>query len=124
MAEAGSKIWAGRIISSLAALFCAMDGGMKLFKPSFVIQATVQLGYPETDIVGIGITLLICTVLYVIPRTSILGAVLLTGYLGGALASQLRAGMGLFNILFPAIFGVLVWGGLWLRDERVRAVLP
>jgi hypothetical protein len=102
-----------------------MDGVMKLFKPSFVVEASVnRLGYPESDIVGIGVLLLGCTALYVIPRTSILGAILLTAYLGGATASQVRAGTGWFNVMFAVTFGVLVWIGLWLRDGRVRTLLP
>ena len=118
------SLWAGRIMSAFAALFLLMDGGMKLFKPPVVIQATVQLGYPESTIVGIGIALLASTFLYVIPRTSILGALLLTGYLGGAVASNVRAAAPLFNILFPVVFTALVWGGLWLRDQRLRQLLP
>ena len=116
-------LWAGRILSAIAVLFCLMDGGMKLFKPPFVVAATVQLGYPESSIVGIGVLLLACTALYVIPRTAILGAILLTGYFGGAVASNVRAGTGSFNTLFPVLFAVLVWGGLWLRDRRVAALL-
>jgi hypothetical protein len=119
-----TPLWGGRIMSGLATLFFLMDGGMKLFKPPFVVQATVQMGYPESTIVGIGIALLACTALYVIPRTSVLGAVLLTGYLGGAVASNVRAGTGWFNVLFPVLFAMSVWAGLWLRDNRVRQLLP
>lgn len=126
--QASSKgrgwLWTGRVLSTLAALFFALDGLMKLFKPTPVIAATVGLGFPETEIVGIGITLLICTVLYVIPRTSILGAVLLTGYLGGAIASKVRIHAPLFDISFAIVFAALVWGGLWLRNPRVRTMLP
>ena len=96
---------------------------MKLSKPTVVVEATRQLGYPESQIPGIGILLLACTLLYIFPRTAILGAVLLTGYFGGAVASQLRVGNALFNVAFPVIFGVLVWSGLWLRDVRVRTLL-
>lgn len=117
-------LWIGRIMSGLAVIFFLMDGGMKLFKPPFVVQATVQLGYPETQIVGIGIALLISTLLYTIPRASILGAILLTGYLGGAIASNVRTGTGWFNVLFPVLFAALAWGGLWLRDTRLREILP
>ena len=112
--------WAGRIISALASLFLLVDGIMKILKPVVVVKATLQLGYPESAILGIGATLLVCTVLYVVPRTSTLGAVLLTGYLGGAVASNVRAGMPVFNRAFPMIIAGLVWGGLWLRDIRVR----
>jgi hypothetical protein len=117
-------LWTGHIVSGLAALFFLMDGVMKLFKPAAVVEATRQLGYPETDIVGIGILLLTCTLLYLFPRTSILGAILLTGYMGGAVASQVRVGAGWFNVAFAVVFGVLVWTGLWLRDVRVRNLLP
>ena len=117
-------LWTGHIVSGLAALFFLMDGVMKLFKPAVVVEATRQLGYPETDIVGIGILLLTCTLLYLFPRTSILGAILLTGYMGGAVASQVRVGAGWFNVAFAVVFGVLVWAGLWLRDIRVRNLLP
>lgn len=115
--------WAGRVMSALASLFCLFDGTMKLFKPPVVVQATIQLGYPESAIVGIGVTLLVCTLLYIVPRSSILGAVLLTGYLGGAVASNVRAGMPAFNIVFPFIVAALVWGGLWFRETRVRNLL-
>jgi len=119
-----ASLWAGRILSTLAVLFFVMDGVMKLFKPAFVVAATLQLGYPESMIVGIGATLLLCTLLYVIPRTAVLGAILVTGYLGGAVASNVRAGTHLFNIAFPVIMACLVWAGLWLRDRNVRSLLP
>lgn len=118
------KLWAGYIIGALPTLFLLVDGVMKLFKPAVVVEATVQLGYPESVIVGLGIVLLISTVLYIIPRTSVLGAILLTGYFGGAVATHVRVGGSLFSIIFPVIFGVLIWGGLYLRDERLRALIP
>jgi hypothetical protein len=117
-------IWAGRVISAIASLFLLMDGVMKLIKPPFVVEATIQLGYPESVIIGLGIVLTASTVLYLIPRMAVLGAILLTGYLGGAVASHLRAGDTVFTVVFPVVFGALVWGGLWLRDERVRAIVP
>ncbi|HEY6988480.1 MAG TPA: DoxX family protein [Bryobacteraceae bacterium] len=117
------RLWTGRILSGLAGAFCLMDGGMKLFKPRVVVESTLQLGYPESAIVGIGMALLACTILYLIPRTAILGAVLLTGYLGGAVATYVRVSGPLFNILFPVIFGCIIWGGLYLRDKRLRSVL-
>jgi hypothetical protein len=86
--SSSTALWAGRIISGLPALFLLVDGGMRLFKPPAVIEATVQLGYPESVIVGLGLVLLASTLLYLVPRTSILGAVLLTGYSGGAVASS------------------------------------
>ena len=119
-----TQLWTGRIVSGLVALFLLWDGIMKLVRPVFVVKATRELGYPESDIVGIGVVLLACTLLYLIPRTSILGAVLLTGYLGGAIASQVRAEATWFNVVFAFVFGCLVWAGLWLRNIRVRALLP
>ncbi|MGH9915007.1 MAG: DoxX family protein [Pyrinomonadaceae bacterium] len=116
-------LWAGRIISALPALFLLMDGVMKLAKPAFVVEATVQLGYSESIILGLGIVLIACTVLYLIPRTSVLGAILLTGYLGGAIATHVRVGQD-STIFFPVFFAVLIWGGLFLRDGRLRALIP
>ena len=118
-----ATLWAGRIISGLTTLFFLMDGIMKLFKPAPVVEATVKLGYPESVIVGLGIVLTLSTVLYMIPRTAILGAVLLTGYLGGAVATHVRVGNGWFEVLFPVIIGILVWAGLWLRDSRLPNLL-
>jgi hypothetical protein len=117
-------LWAGCIISALPALFLLIDGAMKLVKPPIVVETTVQLGYPESVILKLGIVLLVCTTLYVIPRTAILGAILLTGYLGGAVATHVRVGADLFSMLFPVILGVLIWGGLYLRDDRLRAIIP
>lgn len=118
-----SRLWGGRILGTLAVLFLIMDGGLKLFKPPFVIQATNQLGYPESSIVSIGVALLVCTLLYVIPRTSVLGAILLTGYLGGAVASNVRAGTPIFNAVFPVVFAGLIWASLVLRNKRVEHTL-
>jgi hypothetical protein len=118
------RLWAGRVISGLPTLFLLMDGGMKLYKPRVVVEATVQMGYPESVIVGIGVALLLSTLLFLLPRTSILGAILLTGYLGGAVASQVRVSAVPFNIVFPVIIGALLWGGLWLRDRRLQTLLP
>lgn len=123
-AISNTQIWAGRIISGFAALFLLWDGVMKLLKPAVVVKATRDLGYPESDIVGIGVVLLACTLVYLFPRSSIVGAILLTGYLGGAIASQVRAQASWFNVLFAFAMACLVWGGLWLRDIRVRAFLP
>jgi ABC-type transport system involved in cytochrome c biogenesis permease component len=119
------RLWAGRISSALPSLFLLLDGVAKLVKPAVVVEGTVKLGYPETVIVPLGIVLLTCTILYVIPRTSVLGAILLTGYLGGAVATHVRVGDPLFtHVLFPVYLGVLIWGGLYLRDDRVRALIP
>jgi len=118
-------LWAGRVISALPVLFLLMDGVMKLVKPAIVVETTVKLGHPETVIVPLGIILLVCTVLYAIPRTSLLGAILLTGYLGGAVATHVRVGNPLFtHALFPVYLGVFIWGGLYLRDTRLRALIP
>ncbi|MEW6128636.1 MAG: DoxX family protein [Acidobacteriota bacterium] len=118
-----TALWVGRILSGLTVLFFLLDGLMKLIKPEEVVKATVYLGYPESSLLLMGITLLVSTVLYMIPRTSIVGAILLTGYLGGATATHVRVGDSLFSILLPVIFGVLVWGVLFLRDQRLRALL-
>jgi hypothetical protein len=96
---------------------------MKLLKPAFVVKATVELGYPESEIVGIGVVLLLCTLLYVFARTQILGAILLTGYLGGAIASKIRIEAKWSDVIFAFTFAGLVWAGLWLRDARVRKFL-
>ena len=118
-----SSLWGGRILSALPVLFLLLDGVMKVVKPAFVVEATVQLGYPESVIVALGVVLVACTVLYLIPRTAVLGAILLTGYLGGAVATHVRVGGPLFSILMPVILGAMLWGGLYLRDERVRSLV-
>ena len=118
------QLWAGRIISALPTLFLLLDGVMKLMKPAVVVEATARLGYPERTILGMGLVLVACTVLYIIPRTSILGAILLTAYLGGAVATHVRVGDSLFPVAFPIILGVLIWLGLYLRDERLRTLIP
>jgi hypothetical protein len=116
-------LWIGRIISTLPVLFLLIDGIMKVVKPAVVVAATVQLGYPESVIIGLGVVLLACTILYLIPRTAVLGAILLTGYLGGAVATHVRVSGPLFNIIFPVILGAMLWGGLYLRDQRVRSLV-
>ena len=117
------KLWAGWIMGALPSLFLLVDGVMKLVKPAIVVETTVQLGYPESVILGLGIVLLACTVLYLIPPTSVLGAILLTGYLGGAVATHVRVEDGLFPVFFPVILGALLWGGLFLRDGRLRELI-
>ena len=116
------QLWVGRIISALAVLLLLVSGAMKLMKPAPVVEGFAHFGYPERLIFGIGILELACTIVYAIPRTSVLGAILVTGYLGGATATNVRIGDPLFFV--PAILGVLVWGGLFLRDDRLRALLP
>jgi hypothetical protein len=114
-------LWAGRIMSALPVLMLLMSGVMKLVKPAAVVEGFTHLGYPDSLALGLGIVELACTVIYVIPRTAVLGAILLTGYLGGAITTHLRIGEPFFG---PIILGLLVWGGLYLRDERLRGLLP
>ena len=115
----------GRILSGLAILFLVFDGVTKVLKVPQVMQASAQLQFPDWTIPVIGAILLICTLVYAIPQTSVLGAVLLTGYLGGAVATQLRVGNPLFaETLFPIYFSVLLWAGLLLREKRLRALIP
>ena len=116
--------WAGWVMSVLPALFLLVDGAMKLVKPEVVVKTTMELGYAETVILPLGVVLLACTILYLIPRTAVLGAILLTGYLGGAVATHVRAGQGPFEVLFPVVFGALLWGGLVLRNDRLRRLIP
>ncbi len=118
-------LWTGRIMSALVVLFLLMDGVMKLINPAPVVEGMTKLGYPLSLTSVIGIVLLVCVIVFAIPRTSILGAILLTGYLGGAVASQLRVGLPLFsNVLAPVYVSALIWGGLYLRDSRLRALIP
>jgi hypothetical protein len=119
--------WTGYVLSGLVVLFMLMDSGMKLVALPVVLETQAQLGWPDEAGMarGLGALLLACTVLYLIPHTSVLGAVLLTAYLGGAVATHVRVGSPLFShVLFGVYVGVFVWGGLWLRDERLRALIP
>ena len=118
-------LWAGRIISALPILFLLMDATMKFVKPGPVVEATLKVGYSEATIIPLGVVLLCCTALYAIPQTSVLGAILLTGYLGGAVATHVRVGDPLpTHTLFPVYLGILIWLGLYLRDNRLRALIP
>jgi len=119
----GSKamVWAGRVLSALPVLMLLFSASVKLSKSEDVVKAFTTFGYPESVIVGIGVTELICTILYAIPQTAVLGAILLTGYLGGAAATHVRAGEPYFG---PIVIGVVLWIGLYLRDARVRALAP
>jgi hypothetical protein len=120
-----SRLRTGRILNILTILFLLFDGVMKLVRPLPVTQAMTQLGFPQNLSVPIGLILLLCTALYAIPATSVLGAVLLTGYLGGAVVSQLRIGASLFgSTLFPIYFAVLMWASVCLLEPRLRAVFP
>jgi len=119
------RLWAGRILSALPVLFLAFDGVAKLMRLPPVLEAMAKLGYSDTVAGPLGITLLICVVLYAVPGTAVLGAILLTGYLGGAVATHVRVGDPLLShILFPTYVAALVWGGLYLRDARLGALLP
>jgi hypothetical protein len=120
-------LWAGRILSGLVVLFLLADGGMKLVPIPIVTQTMEQLGYPPTVELArtLGILTILCTLLYVWPPTAVLGAILLTGYMGGAIATHLRAGSPLFtHLLFGLYLGLMIWGGLYLREPRLRALIP
>jgi hypothetical protein len=119
------QLWAGRVMTTLSALFFLLDGIGKLLKPEPVVKGTIALGYSESVILPLGFVLIACTILYALPRTAVLGAILLTGYLGGAVATHVRVGDPLFtHTLFPVYFGIVLWGGLFLRDTRLRTLLP
>ena len=125
--NAGSRLRlrTGRVLSGLAVLFLLFDSAGKLLQVQPVIDGTIQLGYSRDIVFSLGVILLSCVVAYVIPRTSVLGAVLLTGYLGGAVATQVRVENPLFShVLFPTYVAALLWGGLILRDARLRSFLP
>jgi hypothetical protein len=115
----------GWALSIVRILFMLFDAGGKLALESHVVDATTTIGYPVSAIRPIGVLALLCTILYTVPRTAILGAVLLTGFYGGAVASKIRIEGPLFSsILFGVYFGLVAWGGLYLRDERLRALFP
>ncbi len=122
-----TALWAGRILSGVVILFLLMDGAIKLVPIAAVTDTMAQLGYPPSVEMAriLGVLTLACTALYAYPRTSVLGAILLTGYLGGAMATHFRVGSPLFShLLFGLYLGLMVWGGLYLRDERLRALIP
>lgn len=116
-----AALWTGRIMSTLPVLMLIMSATMKFLKPASVVEGFTHLGWPEHLALNLGIVELSCTLLYVIPRTSVLGAILLTGYLGGATATHARIGEPWFA---PVLLGMLVWGGLFMRDTRVRDLIP
>ncbi len=118
-------MWTGRVISTLVILFFILDAAIHLMNVPPVVAASAQLGLPSSMAFTIGIIECVCIILYIIPKTSMLGAILLTGYLGGAVAINLRANMPLFsNILFPVYTGIFVWGGLFFRENRLRSLIP
>ena len=115
----------GIALSTVAVLFLLFDAIGKLARPQAVIEGTTQLGYPASVIVPLGIIQIVCLILYIVPRTSLIGALLWTGYLGGAVATHVRIGNPLFShILFPTYVALLLWLGLWLREQRLRVLLP
>jgi hypothetical protein len=119
-----SRLWTGRILSGIAVAFLLVDAVGKLVRVAPVIEGTVKLGYPERAVVPIGVLLLAGVVLYMIPRTSLLGAIYLAAYLGGAVAAQYRVGSPLVtHVLFPVYVAAFVWGGLALRNPRLLALL-
>jgi hypothetical protein len=114
-------VWVGYILGALPALMLLMSAIMKFVKPPPVVEGFAHLGLPESLALGLGILELICTVIYLVPQTSVLGAILLTGYLGGATVTHLRVGD---PFLMPVLLGLLIWGGLFLRDPRLRTLIP
>jgi hypothetical protein len=125
MSNNKTMLWTGRALSTLFVLFWLMDLTMKLMDLEIVRTTGAQLGLPANQSQLLGVIELICLVLYVFPRTSVLGAVLVTAYLGGAVETHLRVGSPLFShVLFGVYVGLMAWGGLWLREPRLRAVFP
>jgi hypothetical protein len=116
-----AKLWTARVLSSLLILFLVVDGGGKVMRLAPYVEGTAKVGFPPGSLVPLGLVLLVSTLLYAIPRTAVLGALLLTGYFGGAIATHVRMDQ---PFVFPLVFGVITWACLYLRDERVRALLP
>jgi DoxX-like family len=117
--------WTGLGLTAFIGLFLVFDCAIKLLQLASATQGTVELGYPASSVFFLGVVELVCLVAYLIPRTSVLGAVLLTGYLGGAIATHVRIGNPLFtHVLFPVYVAAFIWGGLYLRDRGLRAFLP
>jgi len=119
-----ASLWTGRIITGLVVLFFLFDSIMKLVKPVFIVEANRQLGYSEHLIIPIALTLLVSVILYVIPATAVLGAILLTAYMGGAVATHVRVDAPVFNVVFAVVFGILVWAGLFFREPRLQSLIP
>jgi hypothetical protein len=119
------RLWTGWIVSGLVALFMLFDAGAKFARPAPVVEAFARIGWPIELSSTLGAILLVCTVIYLVPQSAVLGAVLLTGYLGGAVATNLRLQNPLLtHTLFPGYLGVLIWVGLWLREPRIGSVFP
>jgi len=119
--DSRKMLWTGRVLSALPALMLLMSGVMKLLRPPAVVDGFAKFGYAEHQAMPLGIVEIVCTVLYIIPQTAVLGAILLTGYLGGATATHFRISDPWFA---PVILGIVIWLGLYLRDHRLRALVP
>ncbi len=120
-----AAVWTGRVLSGIVIVFLLFDGAIKLIPLDIVIETSQQLRIPAELARPLGVITLLCTILYAIPRTSVLGAILLTGYMGGAIYTHLRVGNPLFShTLFGVYLALFIWGGLWLRDATVRALIP
>jgi hypothetical protein len=120
-----AKVWTARIMAAIAVLFLLVDGTGKALTLAPYIQGSTQLGYPESTVLPLGLLELVCVVIYLIPRTRVFGAILLTGYMGGAIATHVRVGSPFAtHIFFPIYVAILLWGAIYLRDERVRALIP
>lgn len=118
-------LWTGRVLSALTVLFLLFDGAIKVLELQVVDDTMVALGYPPGLGFGLGVLTLAIAILYAFPRTALLGAILLTGLLGGAMATHLRVGSPVFShLLFGVYLGLMAWGGLWLRDPALRAMIP
>jgi len=123
-AVSNKRLWAGRIMSAVPVLMLLMSAAFKFLKPAELVEGFEHMGLPEGLAFGLGVLELSCTIVYLIPQTSALGAILLTGYLGGATLTHLRIGDPWLELLTPVLLGALVWGGLFLRDPRVQALIP
>ena len=121
---ASTGVWAGRVLSAVPALFLLFDATIHITKPVPVVEGFARLGYPLSVAVPLAAVELVTIALYILPRTSILGAILLTGYLGGAVATHVRVSDPVFDIIFPVIFGAVAWAGLYLRNPRLRELIP
>lgn len=120
-----AKLWTSRIMGGLAVLFLTFDSVIKVVGESHAVESTIQLGYPKSAVFAIGVIETLCLILYIIPRTSVLGAILMTGHLGGAIATHVRLENPLFShTLFPIYIAILLWGSLYLRETRLKELIP
>lgn len=120
-----ARIWTARVLTGLSASFLLMDSLMKVLKLAPAVQGTAELGFPADSVATLGWLQLLCVTLYLVPRTATLGAILITGYLGGAIATHVRLGNPLFtHVLFPSYIALMVWGGLYLRESRLQQLIP